>query len=587
MSKDPHTPAADAAARRLLRFVISLSLVISCLGLRAAQTPATLTLTIRADRPAQTIHGFGASGCWWAQEIGDWPAPERAALLRLLYDKNTGAALTIYRHNLGAGTAADDTMPMRIRRTESHLDPATGRYDWNRDAPARRILREALDAGAAEVILFANSAPVSMTKNGRGYGARDAAGKPASNLAPERHPDYARYLADITEHLLRVDRIPVTALSPVNEPEWDWSKPNQEGSHHTPAEAAAITRAVRAELARRALPVRVEAPEGGSWKTALPYFAALNISNGASNKVTDLTRPVGPDLVSGRELPVRPPTHARPDTRSGPTKSCRLRNISKVSNMARATTTATTTAATAAAGAPLATLATDTDAPLADFAIHSYWSDTAHKKKLRAWLDRHRPDARLHMTEWCDMKPGLAPGIDGALPLARTLIEDLTLGRVTTWSFWLAASPYDYRDALVHYDRKTRALAPTKRLWTLGQFSRYLVPRSIILPVQTSDKTTPALAARLPDGRLALVCANPAARPKTLSIKIAGAGKTTWRPVLRALTDATHDLAETPIPPGAAAGAGGGGGGAGGGAACVLPPQSILTVILAETPPAP
>jgi DNA-binding beta-propeller fold protein YncE len=36
---------------------------------------------------------------------------------------------------------------------------------------------------------------------------------------------------------------------------------------------------------------------------------------------TDVTRSVGPDLVSGRELPVWPPTQARPDARSGPAKS--------------------------------------------------------------------------------------------------------------------------------------------------------------------------------------------------------------------------------------------------------------------------
>jgi hypothetical protein len=37
------------------------------------------------------------------------------------------------------------------------------------------------------------------------------------------------------------------------------------------------------------------------------------------NEITDVTRHVGPDLVSGRELPVQLPMRARPDTRSGPT----------------------------------------------------------------------------------------------------------------------------------------------------------------------------------------------------------------------------------------------------------------------------
>jgi D-amino peptidase len=44
--------------------------------------------------------------------------------------------------------------------------------------------------------------------------------------------------------------------------------------------------------------------------------------------ITDVTQSVGPDLVSGRELPVWPPTQARPDTRSGPAKSCQSRDIS-------------------------------------------------------------------------------------------------------------------------------------------------------------------------------------------------------------------------------------------------------------------
>jgi hypothetical protein len=42
----------------------------------------------------------------------------------------------------------------------------------------------------------------------------------------------------------------------------------------------------------------------------------------------DVTQHAGPDLASGRRLPARPPSRARPDTRSGPTKFCRLRNIS-------------------------------------------------------------------------------------------------------------------------------------------------------------------------------------------------------------------------------------------------------------------
>lgn len=98
------------------------------------------------------------------------------------------------------------------------LDTCAGRYDWTRDANARRVLREAVGAGAREVVLFSISAPVSMTKNGHAYGTKHE-DKRASNLALERHGDYAKYLDEITEHFLRAKKLSITALSPLNEPE--------------------------------------------------------------------------------------------------------------------------------------------------------------------------------------------------------------------------------------------------------------------------------------------------------------------------------------------------------------------------------
>jgi hypothetical protein len=59
------------------------------------------------------------------------------------------------------------------------------------------------------------------------------------------------------------------------------------------------------------------------WNRVL-YFWTPKATSSAANLgliITAVTQRVGPDLVSGRELPVWPPTYARPDTRSGPAKS--------------------------------------------------------------------------------------------------------------------------------------------------------------------------------------------------------------------------------------------------------------------------
>ncbi len=52
----------------------------------------------------QTMNGFGASACWWSQDIGSWENSEE--ILSYLYDKDKGIGLNIYRYNLGAGSVS-------------------------------------------------------------------------------------------------------------------------------------------------------------------------------------------------------------------------------------------------------------------------------------------------------------------------------------------------------------------------------------------------------------------------------------------------------------------------------------------------
>ncbi|MDR1011092.1 MAG: HAMP domain-containing histidine kinase [Opitutaceae bacterium] len=63
----------------------------------------------------------------------------------------------------------------------------------------------------------------------------------------------------------------------------------------------------------------------------------------AENNITDVTQPVGPDLASGRARVGGHTGNSRPDTRSGPTKNCQLRNISNIIHGAARRLTETTT----------------------------------------------------------------------------------------------------------------------------------------------------------------------------------------------------------------------------------------------------
>ncbi len=188
------------------------------------------------DKTYQTIEeGFGASGCWWAPDIGGWDyvteggEDVREAIARLLYDDKTGLGLDVYRYNLGAAVTKDKGKYSHYWRTVESFLTEDGGYDFNRDANGRYMLNLALKYGASEVVLFANSPPNSMTKNGKGHSSD---GK--CNISPENYLAYSKYFCDVAEHFIN-EGVPVVALSPVNEPEWEW-KGGQEGCHYEPQE---------------------------------------------------------------------------------------------------------------------------------------------------------------------------------------------------------------------------------------------------------------------------------------------------------------------------------------------------------------
>ena len=231
--------------------------------------PAATTLRIDTTKRHQTFTGFGASGAWWPNWVSRLEPEKQDFLLDLLYT-DRGAALEIYRYNIPAGWGMDVTDPLR-RTVDLEIDPFV--YDWAHDEHALRPLRGVRERGVEQFVLFANSPPARMTKNGLVSGG-DGGG---SNLKPESRGDFARYLCDVAEHLKKDLGLPHVALSPVNEPMWDWGKDrrHQEGCHYSPDETALAVRATADEMLRRKLDVRLEAPEAGSWESARRYIEPL------------------------------------------------------------------------------------------------------------------------------------------------------------------------------------------------------------------------------------------------------------------------------------------------------------------------
>ena len=213
-----------------------------------------MKIQINNNKKFQPYEGIGASGAWWAQIVGGWDNKDengeeiRNVISRLLYDKTNGIGMNIYRYNIGSGSAYSGNGEYSdfARRTES-FDTDNGGYDFNRDKNAVYMMRQAVNDGAEEVILFVNSPIEKLTKNGWAHLKKHQLFR--TNLSPKNYLPFAKYCLDITEHFVD-EGLPVKYLSPINEPFWIWTGV-QEGCHYSPRQAGKVMQVFAKELIKR------------------------------------------------------------------------------------------------------------------------------------------------------------------------------------------------------------------------------------------------------------------------------------------------------------------------------------------------
>mgnify|MGYP003585977641 CR=1 FL=1 len=416
---------------------------------------AQTVYTIDVAKRFQRIDNFGASDCWTAQRLGLFPEAKREQLADWLFSTAVGTngqplgiGLSLWRFNVGAGSAEQGEasgIKEPLHRTECFLQ-ADGRFDWSRQAGQRWFLQAARRRGVEQFLAFCNSAPVAFTANG----LANNRGRPKDgsyNLKPERHEDFAAFLATVLAELGAREGVTFTAVSPFNEPEWAWDDAKQEGSPARVGDIARLVRQLDRALAARRLDARILLTESGK----IAYLYKDNTDRPAQdNQIEELFAPASPNAVAG--LPHVP----------------RL------------------------------------------VGGHSYWTtapnDTlfATRRALREKLDRHA--LGYWQTELCimqsDREIGGGHGRDltmkTALYVARVIHADLCIANASAWQWWLAMTFGDYKDGLIcvtsNADKTDGSLADSRLLWTLGNFSRFIRPGAVRVGVSSpqADVDDPA-----------------------------------------------------------------------------------------------
>lgn len=454
-----------------------------------------VSFTIHLNDTVQTIHNFGSSGAWFTEGIGKYWAPEKKErLAELLFSSEVdsignplGIGLSAFRFNIGGGTAEQGDssgIGSAVRRVEGFLDQNES-YNWDKQQGYTWFVKKAISYGVAHLVAFSNTPPVQFTRNGLGFKTEKDF---TSNLRQDKYADYAGFLADVLTHF-KSEGVHFNFISPVNEPQWDWSNRfghmSQEGSPWNNNEIFKITKSLDSTLAARNISSKILITEAGDLRS-------LYEGGGHASKQIQ--------------------TFFSPGNR---------RYVGQLQHVPRLITG------------------------------HSYFTDTGDstiigvRQKIQDTAEKYGID--FWQSEYCMLGDGYKEGVTGRIPaidcalfLAKIIHHDLTVANATAWQFWNSWEPgranYDpryYLIALQSNPMNTEGdFTITKNLWALGHYSRFVRPGMQRVEVGRSDHKSVYQAAQhlmvsafANKDSLVVVAINYTAQPTTIHLQTANKKK--------------------------------------------------------------
>lgn len=114
---------------------------------------------------------------------------------------------------------------------------------------------------------------------------------------------------------------------------------------------------------------------------------------------------------------------------------------------------------------------------LGTYAYHSYWTnDFLLKKVYGEYIRKMYRDVELEMSEWCELPcEHTTDEIEGALIMARTISEDITLTGANSWSSWVAVNEdVKYADSMIGASFDCNHYEIAKRYYAMAHFSKFV-----------------------------------------------------------------------------------------------------------------
>lgn len=446
--------------------------ITACLIFLTATAQQKIILNIDETKTYQTIQNFGASDAWSCQFVGNWPDEKKNAMADWLFSTDTlsngnpkGIGLSLWRYNLGAGSAEQNNESGIKDEWRRAALTVTKQNTGRRKVAAQNwFLSAAKKRGVKQFLGFFNSPPVLLTKNGKAF-----SNKGQCNIDSNNYQNFANYAVNAIIEIKKSTGITLGYISPVNEPQWDWSDGGQEGCPYTNEQISTLIKTFSKSFQERKLNTKLLVAESGDLK----YLLLAKDKKDKDEQVNNFFNPSSPYYIGN------------------------LPNVSRI------------------------------------IASHSYFSTSPFAKAIALREEVKNSIAKIKglqywQSEYCILGENDGEingdkkdtGMNAALYLAKVMYEDLAIANASAWQWWTAISAYDYKDGLIYIGKsKTDSnFSDSKMLWAMGNYSRFVRPGMKRIEVAVNSKSLLVSAYKnVRKGELILVFVNESPEKKLVA----------------------------------------------------------------------
>jgi glucuronoarabinoxylan endo-1,4-beta-xylanase len=152
-------------------------------------------------------------------------------------------------------------------------------------------------------------------------------------------------------------------------------------------------------------------------------------------------------------------------------------------------------------------------------ATHAYGKTDDLSKPCNSCAQYNKP---IWQTEDANLNGRYDGSIDDGLIWSTEIYKAMNGGRFSAYFYWWAMTTQNDNQGLVNADPTTDSFQVPKRLYVLGQFSRFIRPGSVALTSTSSDSTLQVTGVRPTTGAVTVVLANTGRSSQTVTVNLLG-----------------------------------------------------------------